>query len=52
MARSRRKNGGPTRGTFKPKKLGKGYLSNRKQPVGTRQVLRITEVTPASGKAE
>lgn len=43
MARSRRKNGGPTRGRFKLKKLGKGYLANRKEPIGTRPVLRITE---------
>lgn len=49
MARSRRKNGGPTRDTFKKKKLGKGYTKNRKQPVGTRPVLRITE--PVAGDA-
>lgn len=52
MARSRRKHGGPTRGTFKKKKLGKGYTANRKVPVGSRPVLRITEpvaATPAKG---
>jgi hypothetical protein len=43
MARSRRKNGGPRRGTFKLKKLGKGFLANRKLPSGSRPVLRITE---------
>ena len=43
MARSRRKHGGPTRGRFKKKRLGKGYLENRRTPVGTRPVLRITE---------
>lgn len=43
MARSRRKNGGPTRGRFKRKKLGKGYSTNRKEPIGNRPVLRITE---------
>lgn len=49
MARSRRQNGGPTRGTFKKKKLGKGHLANRKQPVGSRPVLRITEPETQSG---
>lgn len=51
MARSRRKNGGPTRGRFKLKKLGKGYLSNRKQPIGSRPVLRITPVEGEEAKA-
>ncbi len=52
MARSRRKNGGPTRGRFKLKKLGKGYIKNRAQPIGSRPVLRITEPESAatSGK--
>jgi hypothetical protein len=52
MARSRRKNGGPRRGTFKKKKLGKGYTENRRQPVGSRPVLRISEpveTKPAKG---
>ncbi len=43
MACSRRKNGSATRGRFKPKKMGKGYMMNRKQPIGTRPVLRLTE---------
>ncbi len=43
MARSRRKHGGPRRGTFKKKKLGKGYTANRKEPIGSRPILRITE---------
>ncbi|MBX3463025.1 MAG: hypothetical protein KF830_07630 [Planctomycetes bacterium] len=43
MARSRRKNGGPTRGRFRRKKLGKGYSTVRKEPAGSRPVLRITE---------
>ncbi|MEQ1634281.1 MAG: hypothetical protein ABL997_18010 [Planctomycetota bacterium] len=51
MARSRRKNGGPTRGRFKKKKLGKGFLANRAVPSGSRPVLRVTETeetaTPA-----
>lgn len=52
MARSRRKNGGPRSGTFKKKKLGKGYTANRKQPIGSRPVLRITEpVAETSAKA-
>jgi len=50
MARSRRKSGGPTRGRFKQKPLGKGYAANRRQPVGSRPVLRITE-TPATAEA-
>jgi hypothetical protein len=49
MARSRRKHGGPRRGTFKKKKLGKGYTANRAEPVGSRPVLRITEA-PAEAK--
>ncbi len=49
MARSRRKNGGPTRGRFKKKKLGKGYLANRAEVEGSRPVLRITE--PEAGAA-
>jgi hypothetical protein len=48
MARSRRKHGGPRRGTFKRKKLGKGYTENNKQPGASRPVLRITE--PAEQK--
>lgn len=48
MARSRRKHGGPTRGRFKVKKLGKGFLANRKTPVGSRVVLRITETAEAA----
>lgn len=52
MARSRRKNGGPTRGRFKLKKLGKGFNKNRKKPIGSRPVLRITETEAApAGKA-
>ncbi|MBL8751223.1 MAG: hypothetical protein JNK78_18850 [Planctomycetes bacterium] len=47
MARSRRKNGGPTRGRFKKKKLGKGFIANRQEPVGSRVVLRITETADA-----
>lgn len=43
MARSRRKSGGAKRGTFKPKRMGKGWSTVRKLPVGTRPVLRITE---------
>ena len=43
MARSRYKAGGATSGRFKPKKMGKGYLANRKVPIGSRPVLRITE---------
>jgi hypothetical protein len=52
MARSRRKNGGPRRGTFKRKKLGKGYTSNNKQPGGSRPVLRITETADAAEPAK
>lgn len=57
MARSRTKNGGPRRGTFKQKRLGKGWLANRRETGGTRPVLRVTEpeagepATGAAGKA-
>lgn len=50
MARSRRKNGGPRRGTFKKKKLGKGYAANREQFVGSRPVLRVTPEEGAEKK--
>jgi hypothetical protein len=50
MARSRRKAGGATTGRFKPKKMGKGYSTNRKTPIGSRPVLRITE--PVAPKAD
>ncbi|MBL8729684.1 MAG: hypothetical protein JNM25_14740 [Planctomycetes bacterium] len=49
MARSRRKNGGPTRGRVRLKKLGKGYSTVRKEASGSRPVLRITEPVAASG---
>jgi hypothetical protein len=53
MARSRRKHGGPRRGTFKRKKLGKGYTANNSEPGSNRPVLRITETAeeakPAKG---
>jgi len=52
MARSRRKNGGPTRGRFKKKKLGKGFLANRAEVEGSRPVLRITEPEAASASAQ
>ena len=55
MARSRYKAGGATAGRFKPKKMGKGYLTNRKEPIGSRPVLRITEpveAAPAEKAAE
>jgi hypothetical protein len=52
MARSRRKNGGPTRGRFKMKKLGKGYNKNRQTPVGSRPVLRITETEATADTAK
>jgi hypothetical protein len=48
MARSRRKHGGPRRGTFKRKKLGKGYTENNRETQGSRPVLRITETAPAA----
>ena len=31
MARSRRKNGGPTRGRYRLKKLGKGWAAHRRE---------------------
>ena len=50
MARSRRKNGGPTRDTFKKKRLGKGWAKNRKVTSPGRPVLRITETDAAEPK--
>jgi hypothetical protein len=47
MARSRRKSGGPTRGRFKAKKMGKGFSTVRQQPIGTRPVLRISDADAA-----
>ena len=43
MARANRKGGGGCKGRFKPKKMNKGWSTNRKVPVGSRPVLRITE---------
>lgn len=43
MAVSRRKSSGCKRGTFKRKRLGKGYSTVRAVPIGTRPVLKITE---------
>ena len=43
MACSNRKSGGAKSGTFKRKKMGKGWSTLRKQPIGSRPVLRITE---------
>ena len=43
MARSRRKNGSCTRGRYKRKKMGKGWVTARKVPTGSRPVLKITE---------
>lgn len=48
MARSRRKNGGPTSGRFKIKKLGKGWLANRKTRGGNRPIVRITDPEAAA----
>jgi hypothetical protein len=50
MARSRRQNGGPTRDTFKKKRLGKGWLANNKKPQASRPVLRITEPVATDAK--
>ena len=50
MARSRRKNGGPTRDTFKKKRLGKGWAKNRKVTSPGRPVLRVTETDAAEPK--
>lgn len=49
MARANRKGGGGCKGRFKPKKMGKGWVTARKVPVGSRPVLRIT---PVAEKAE
>lgn len=52
MGRARSKGGGKLKGRFKPKKMGKGYSSTRKQPIGSRPVLRITEPTEKDGAAK
>ncbi|MCR9243980.1 MAG: hypothetical protein NXI31_03040 [bacterium] len=44
MARSRRKARGATRGKFKRKRMGKGWSTVRKEPIGTRPVLKVTPV--------
>ena len=53
MARSRRKRKGAKRGTFKRKRMGKGYSTVRKERTGTRPVLKITnaEETAEAEKA-
>ena len=38
------------RRTFKKRKLGKGFLANRKEPGSTRPILRITEPAEAPAK--
>ena len=53
MARANRKGGGGCKGRFKPKKMGKGWSTNRKVAVGSRPVLRITEPdTPKTQEAK
>ncbi|MCA8977620.1 MAG: hypothetical protein KDC98_23045 [Planctomycetes bacterium] len=48
MARAVRKDhGGATRGKFKRKRMGKGYSTARRVPIGTRPVLKITPVPAA-----
>lgn len=47
MAKSRRKNGGPTRGRFKLKKLGKGWVTQRR----TRSVPRALRPDEVAAKA-
>ncbi|MCA8950280.1 MAG: hypothetical protein KDE27_12315 [Planctomycetes bacterium] len=42
MARAPRKSNGCRRGTFKRKRMGKGYSTVRKERIGTRPVLKIT----------
>lgn len=50
MARANRKGGGGCKGRFKPKKMNKGWSTNRKTPQGSRPVLRVTE--PVDKKAD
>lgn len=50
MAKALRKGGGVCKGTFRLKKMNKGWSTCRKVPVGSRPVLRITE--PVADKAE
>lgn len=51
MARSQKyQHGSVNRGNFKPKKMNKGWLTIRKEPIGTRPVLRITEPVAKTGE--
>lgn len=52
MARSQRKAKGAKRGTFKRKRMGKGWSTVRRQPIGTRPVLKITETADAPEKTD
>ena len=50
MAKSRRKNGGPTRGRFKLKKLGKGWSTQRRQRAPLRRPVEPEGGDAATGK--
>jgi len=52
MARSRRKAKGAKRGFFKRKRMGKGYSTVRKERIGTRPVLKITETAETAEAAK
>lgn len=52
MARSRRKAHGTKRGRFKRKRMGKGWLTVRRQPSASRPVLRITEPDESAGESK
>ncbi|MEC7583567.1 MAG: hypothetical protein VYE77_04560 [Planctomycetota bacterium] len=52
MARSRRKAHGTKRGRFKRKRMGKGWLTVRRQPGASRPVLRITESDEAAEESK
>jgi hypothetical protein len=43
MSKSRRKSGGCTRGRYKPKKMGKGWCSDRRQRGHEKPVVRKKE---------
>lgn len=50
MARSRRKNGGPQRGKYRLKKMGKGWSTFRHQPIPAKPIDRSAQAEKADEK--
>ena len=51
MARSRRKNGGPTRGRYRLKKLGKGWAAHRRERGHAKPIDRSEKAATPAGSA-